>query len=112
MFSAEGGFSNRMKAMNVLAQSLTYDEPNEEIREFLERIISSAHEKLNNKIKDEDIDFDIYEIVTSMVNSDKPYLTNYLQEIDPDNLTEDHLISFNNIISSVVSDLNNDFTGI
>lgn len=112
MFSDKSNFSNRMKAMNVLAHSLSHDEPNKEIRDYLERVISSAHDKLTHKIQDDEIDFDIYEIVTSMVNSDKPYLINYLQEVDPQNLTEDHLRSFNNIVSSVVSDLNNDFTGI
>ncbi len=108
MFSKENHFSNRIKAINTLTHSFEFGENNAELRDYLERIITTAHDKLTNKIKDEDIDFDIYEIVTSMISSDKPKLVDYLKEIDTSNLNDQHLNSFNSIISTVVSEIDND----
>ncbi|RLD66395.1 MAG: hypothetical protein DRI84_04930 [Bacteroidetes bacterium] len=101
---AKNNFSSRINAFNVLTHGYVYDEQDEETRSYLKKIIITAHKMVTEKIKDEDIDFDIYDIVTIMIGNDKPYMRKYLKSIDPDNLTEDHYVALSNVIASMIAD--------
>lgn len=97
-------FSDRLKAFNVLTRGFVYDERDAETRDYIKRIIVTGHKLVTGKIQDEDVDFDIYDIVTLMVANDRPYMRDYLNNIDPMNITNEDYESLNKVLASLIHD--------
>jgi hypothetical protein len=97
-------FSERLKSFYTLTRGFVNDEKDEKTRIFLRKIIITGHNLVTGKIKDEDIDFDIYEIVVLMTSADRPYMRDYLTGIDPNNITDADYKSFNDVLSSMIAD--------
>lgn len=101
-------FSERLNAFNVLTRGFLHNEKDDETKEFLKRVIITGHNLVINAIEDKDIDFDIYDIVTLIVSTDRPYMRDYLKHIDPKNVHEEDYQSLNNVLTSLISDNSNE----
>ena len=104
----QNNFANRIKSFSLLTHGFTFDEKNDEIRRYLKKIIITAHNLVTNKIKDEDIEFDIYDIVTGLANVDKPYMRRYLEGVDPTNIKDEDYITLNNVLASMMAENSNE----
>ena len=97
-------FSDRLKAFNVLTHGFVFDEKDEDTRKYLRRIIVTGHKLVTGKMKDEDVEFDIYDIVTLLTANSRPYMRQYLEDVNPENITEEDYISLNNVLASMIED--------
>ena len=104
MYFSRNQFSDRLKAFNVLTHGFVYDEKDEETRNYLKRILTTAHKLVTKKIEDADIEFDIYEIVILMTAEDRVYMREYLMHINPENISDADYITLNSVLVSMISD--------
>jgi len=76
-----------------------------ETKKLLKNIIISTHKLLNEKMKQDEIDHKIYDIVLSLADYNKPYTRNFFKDqVNPNSIKNSDYETLKSILSSILSD--------
>lgn len=104
MYFAVENDSLKFHAYRNLVTNVLEGEKDQKLTDLLDSILIYAHRVVTEKIKLDEVDHKVYDIVMALTDPSKTYTIDFLKEINTKKISDNNYKTLIGILSSIISD--------